>query len=87
MEAVKQCKSKSNINIVLMDIKMQVMDGYKAVRKIREFNKDLIIIAQTVYALSGELEKALEAGCNDHISKPFNKNELLELIPRYIKHK
>ncbi len=83
-EAVELCRKRPDIDLVLMDIKMPGMDGYEATRQIREFNKDLVIIAQTAYALSGDREKALEAGCNDHIAKPINKTKLLALIDKYI---
>jgi len=66
-----------------MDIRMPEMDGYEATRKIREFNKDVIIIAQTAHALEGDREKSLEAGCDDYISKPIYKNELLEKIEKH----
>jgi CheY-like chemotaxis protein len=66
-----------------MDIKMPVMDGYDATQKIREFNKKVIIIAQTAYALAGDREKAIEAGCNDYISKPVKKEDLMALIEKY----
>jgi CheY-like chemotaxis protein len=66
-----------------MDIQMPVMNGYEATRQIRQFNKDVVIIAQTAFGLSGDREKAVEAGCNDYISKPINKDELLALIQKY----
>ena len=62
------------------------MDGYEATRRIREFNKDVIIIAQTAYAHSSDREKALEAGCNDYIAKPIKKDSLLQLIGNYFTH-
>jgi CheY-like chemotaxis protein len=46
------------------------MDGYTATKEIRRFNKEIPIIAQTAFALEGDREKALEAGCNEYISKP-----------------
>ena len=52
------------------------MDGYEATRQIRQFNTDVVITAQTAFALAGEREKALEAGCNDYISKPLRKEVL-----------
>ena len=67
LEAVKLCKENPDIDFVLMDIKMQVLNGYEATKQIREFNKDLIIFAQTAFALPGDREKAIEAGCNDYI--------------------
>lgn len=79
-EAVELCKKNADIDVVLMDIKMPVMDGYIATQKIREFNKDIVIIAQTAYAIAGDREKALEAGCNGYISKPIDEDELMELI-------
>ncbi|MCD4772457.1 MAG: PAS domain S-box protein [Bacteroidales bacterium] len=82
-KAVEICKSNPDIDLVLMDIQMPIMDGYEAIRKIREFNKDVIIIAQTAYALQGDREKAIRIGCNDYISKPINKNKLIEIIWKY----
>jgi CheY-like chemotaxis protein len=66
-----------------MDIQMPEMGGYEATRRIREFNKEVIIIAQTAFGLSGDREKAIEAGCNDYISKPISIAELLGLIENY----
>jgi CheY-like chemotaxis protein len=66
-----------------MDIKMPVMDGYEASQKIRKFNKEVVIIAQTAYGLNGDREKSLDAGFNDYIRKPVNKTELESLIQKY----
>ncbi|MCF8298326.1 MAG: PAS domain S-box protein [Saprospiraceae bacterium] len=85
IEAIELFQKNPDIDLVLMDIKMPIMGGHEATRKIREFNKDVIIIAQTAYALEGDKEKALEAGCDDYISKPINKDELLEKIRRLVK--
>lgn len=78
--AVKLCRSNPDLDLILMDINMPEMDGYEATKQIREFNKEVIIIAQTAYALAGDREKSIESGCDDYISKPINKNELLEKI-------
>ncbi len=79
-EAIETCRDNPEIDIVLMDIKMPVMDGYEATREIRKFNKDVIVIAQTAYAQIGDREKSLEAGCDDYISKPIKKDMLIEKI-------
>ncbi len=79
-EAVEICFKYPEIDVVLMDIMMPEMDGYEATRQIRMFNKDIIIIAQTAYALEGDKEKAIVAGCNDYITKPIKKEELTQLI-------
>jgi CheY-like chemotaxis protein len=68
-----------------MDIRMPVMDGYQATRKIREINSQVYIIAQTAFALAGDREKTLDAGCNDYLSKPVNKTELLDKIREFVK--
>ncbi len=65
------------IDLILMDLKMPEMDGFEASRKIRAIDPDVKIIAQTAYAMEGDQQKALKAGCNDYISKPFKKNDLL----------
>jgi signal transduction histidine kinase/CheY-like chemotaxis protein len=82
-ETVETCRLYPDINLILLDIQMPELNGYEACRKIREFNKDVIIIAQTAFGLSGDREKALDVGCNDYISKPINKGELLALLQRY----
>jgi CheY-like chemotaxis protein len=64
---------------------MPDMGGHEATRQIRQFNQEVIIIAQTAHGLTGDREKALKAGCNDYISKPFNKSDLLNLLNKYLK--
>jgi CheY-like chemotaxis protein len=62
------------------------MNGHEATRLIRQFNNDIVIIAQTAFALSGDNKKAIEAGCNGYISKPVNKDELFRLIQKLFKN-
>ena len=85
IEAIELCKKKSDIDLILMDIQMPDMNGYEATRQIRKFNKDVVIIAQTAYALSGDKEKAIKAGCNEYITKPIIKEKLFALIKKTIK--
>ncbi len=85
IEAVELCKNNPDTDLILMDIKMPEMSGYDATRKIREFNKDIVIIAQTAYSLTGDKEKAIAAGCNDYITKPIDKKELMGKIEELIK--
>jgi len=83
VEAVEACRNNPDLDLILMDIRMPVMDGNEATRQIRQFNKDVIIIAQTAYAFAGDSEKAIEAGCNDYISKPIKMTLLFELIKKH----
>ena len=82
-EAVEACRNNPDIDLVLMDIKMPGMDGHEAVRQIRQFNTNVVIIAQTAYVMTGDREKAIEAGCNDYIAKPIRKAQLLALLKKY----
>jgi len=84
-EAVEQYQSNGNTDLVLMDIKMPVMDGYTAAIKIKELNKNAIIIAQTAYALASDRQKALAAGCNDYLAKPLMKEDLFSVIEKFFK--
>lgn len=84
-DAVVACLNNPDIDLVLMDIQMPLLDGYEATRQIRQFDKNVVIIAQTAFALIGSRENALDAGCNDYIAKPINLNELLSMIGRHIK--
>jgi len=80
IEAIEMCRTNPDTDLILMDIQMPEMNGYEATRQIRKFNKDIIIVAQTAFGLAGDREKAMEAGCNDYITKPINKDELLSII-------
>ena len=66
-------------------MQMPVLNGYEATRQIRQFNKVVVIIAQTAFGLSGDREKAIEGGFDDYIAKSINKEELLSLIQKYFK--
>ncbi len=79
-EAVDSVKSNPEIDIVLMDLKMPVMDGFEATRLIKAFRPDLPIIAQTAFAFSDDKAKALAAGCDNYITKPIKRNMLLNMI-------
>ena len=83
VETVKLFSNNPSINLILMDIRMPEMDGYEATRQIRRLNKDVIIIAQTAYGLSGDRQKAIDAGCNEYLSKPIDKDELLRLMQKH----
>ena len=84
-EAVKLFLKNTDIKIVLMDIKMPIMNGLQATMEIRKHNKEVPVIAQTAYASSQDMQKAMEAGCTDFISKPVNKIELMSKINRVLK--
>jgi len=86
-EAVESFRNIPDIDLVIMDIKMPEMDGYEATRQIRQFNTDVVIIAQTAYALAGDREEAINAGCNDYISKPVHMDQLIGLVQKYFKNK
>jgi hypothetical protein len=83
IEAVQSCREHPDIDLVLMDIHMPEMDGYEAIRQIRKFNTGVIIISQTAYALEGDREKSMEAGCTDYIAKPIRKKDLIALIQKH----
>ncbi|MEI6683701.1 MAG: PAS domain S-box protein [Bacteroidota bacterium] len=85
IESVSACREHPDLDLVLMDISMPGLNGYDATRQIREFNTGIIIIAQTAYGLAGDKEKALEAGCNDYITKPLNAGRLLDIIRKHFK--
>ena len=85
-EVVNEVRN-GNFDVVLMDISMPDMDGYEATQLIREFNKDIPIIAITANAILGFREKCLESGMNDYITKPFRKEELFEKIEKNIPQK
>ncbi len=83
-EAVSICKSSPDINLVLMDIQLPGISGYEATKQIKSFNKEMTIIAQTAYAMASDEKKAHDAGCDEYIAKPIEKENLLLLLSKYL---
>lgn len=86
-EALKLFNKNKTIDLILMDLKMPVMDGLETTREIRKTDKNIPIIALTAFAMENDREKAIEAGCNDYISKPVSNEKLIEIIHKNIKQK
>ncbi len=80
--AIEVVKKNSDIALVLMDMKMPVMDGYTATSKIKSIKPDIFIIAQTAFAMEGDRQKALDAGCDDYLSKPVRLEDLRKSIQK-----
>jgi CheY-like chemotaxis protein len=83
VEVLEMCRNHPDLDLIMMDIRMPVMNGYEATRQIRQFNKSVIIIAQTAYGFADDREKAISAGCNDYISKPIFREKLLSVIKKH----
>ena len=82
-EAVEMIYKNPDIDIVLMDIQLPVMDGYTAAKKIREIGKKTILIAQTAYGLSDDMEKILASGFDDYVIKPILSDQLITKLSGY----
>ncbi|HNP33461.1 MAG TPA: ATP-binding protein [Flavobacterium sp.] len=83
-ETVDICLNNPNIDMVLMDIKMPIMNGFEAFEQIKPIRPALPIIAQTAYSSSDDKIKIEEAGFTDYITKPLNRERLFELIDIYL---
>lgn len=75
------------VDLVLMDIRLPVIDGYECTRQIKQIKPGLPIIAQTAFAMTSDVEKSRKAGCDAHLSKPIETEELVELIHSFLYYK
>lgn len=83
-EAVELCDTDPLIDLVLMDIKMPVMNGYEATRLIKNKRPELPVIAQTAYAMISDKMEADKAGCDAYIAKPIRIIQLKEILDIYL---
>lgn len=86
LEVIKQIDENPGIDLILMDLKMPLINGLEATRRIRENNKSVPIIAQTAYASEKDKRTALHAGCNDYIVKPIGYSRFIDIVSKYIPH-
>lgn len=86
-EALDMAMENPDLDVILMDIQLPVMDGYTTARKIREFRKDVVIIAQTAYGLMDEKEKIMNSGFDDYLIKPIIFQTLIDKLKSNIEKK
>ena len=79
-EAIDISRENPDIDIILMDIQLPVLDGYSSAKKIREFRNKVVIIAQTAYGVSGDMEAILASGFDGYIIKPIYSAQLIEKL-------
>lgn len=85
LEVVEICEKEKDLDMVLMDLQMPEMNGYEATQLLKAKYPDLPVIAQTAFAMSDDREKALDAGCDDYLSKPIKSRDLLTIAEKYLK--
>ena len=82
VEALEMAEELS-VDVVMTDIKMPYMDGLEATRLIRGYSKDIPIIALTAFAFESDRERAIEAGCNDYLTKPVSQEAIEKILDKY----
>ena len=86
VEAVKMIQENTEIDVVLMDIRLPRMNGIEATLRIKEINPEMPIIIQTAYGMSSAKEEAIKSGCDDFITKPIHMETLLSLLQKHLKY-
>jgi CheY-like chemotaxis protein len=84
LEAVNLCEANPSIDLVLMDIKMPLLNGYEATKLIKKKRPELPIVAQTAYAMSSDKMEAETAGCDGYLSKPIKISQITEMLENYL---
>jgi len=82
-DAVEKVLNDS-FDLVLMDMQMPILNGFEAVSQLREKGVGIPIIALTAYAMADDRAKCLEAGCDDYLSKPIQREDMLEMLKKHL---
>lgn len=82
-EGINAFNDNRDVQLILLDIKMPDLDGFEVLKRIKEIDTKVPVVAQTAYAMAGDKERCIEAGFDDYISKPVSKAKLFELISKY----
>ncbi|MCF8232259.1 MAG: response regulator [Bacteroidales bacterium] len=83
-QAVEECQSDKQIDLILMDIHMPEMNGLDATRKIKEIRPEVPVVVQTAYLLSNEREKSFDAGADDFLAKPITYQKLMGVLEKFL---
>jgi CheY-like chemotaxis protein len=84
MDALEMIEENTEIDLVIMDIRLPRMDGIEATRKIKALNPELPVIIQTAYALETVRDEALKSGCDEFITKPIRIETLLSILHKHL---
>ncbi len=84
VEAIDIFTKNRNIDIILMDVQMPIMDGLKALKRIRELDKIVPIIVNSAFYMPDEMEKSFTAGCSDYMTKPIKKEDLISKLSGFL---
>ena len=83
-EAIEACKENETIDLVLMDLKMPILNGFEATKLIKKFRPNLPIIAQTAYSTAQDKEEAIFVGCDFFMSKPIHQESFKKILDKYL---
>ncbi|NPA69150.1 MAG: response regulator [Chlorobi bacterium] len=84
-EAVEKVVAEKNLfDVILMDVKMPLMNGYEATKIIKKYKPEIPIIIQTAYAMQNEKQKGYDAGCDEYLEKPIKQDRLLSAIHKFL---
>lgn len=83
-QAVNQFKAHPGIDLVIMDLQLPKLSGFDATKQIKQINPDVPVIAQTAFAMKGDRERAMDAGCDDYVTKPLDFDHFMQLINSHL---